>query len=182
MKKEIKGFVCGVVVATIIGAGMASAAGTWESIDVLRNDINIVVNGQPVEVDNFLYNDTTYVPLRAVSSTLGENVDYDETTNTAYIGEKYDNIVSKHIPPDEPLIWCYIEEKDNMYYICAPDYIREVTNGDFLEEYTNYVDILQNGATTLVVKGQSWDMTFINGVPYIPYDTYVDEIEPLLGI
>ena len=177
MKKEIKGFVCGVVVAAIIGAGIASAAGTWESIDVLRNDINIVVNGQPVEVDNFLYNDTTYVPLRAVSSTLGENVDYDETTNTAYIGEKYDNIVSKHIPPDDPAILAFVEEKDGVYYI-SPDCILYEMETPFND--TNISDIINNGATTLVVKGQSWDMTFIDGVPYIPYDTYVDEIEPLL--
>lgn len=179
MKKELKGFVCGVVVSAIIGAGVVSAAGNWESIDVLRNDINIVVNGQPVEVDNFLYNDTTYVPLRAVSSTLGENVDYDETANTAYIGEKYDNIVSKHIPPDDPAILAFVEEKDGVYYV-LPDYILEIRTGYNRDADTNLGDILNNGATVLIVKDHSWPLTFINGVPYIPYDTFVDEIEPLL--
>lgn len=87
MKKELKGFVCGVLTVSVIGA-CASAAGIWDKIDVLRNDIKVVVNGKEISVDNFLYNDTTYIPLRAVSTALGENVEYDETTGTAYIGEK----------------------------------------------------------------------------------------------
>lgn len=87
MKRELKGFVCGVLAAAVVGA-CASAAGVWDKIDVLRNNIKVVVNGSEITVDNFLYNDTTYIPLRAVSTALGEKVDYDGETSTAYIGEK----------------------------------------------------------------------------------------------
>ncbi len=88
MKKEIKGFICGVVATSIIGCMSISATGVWDKIDVLRNDINVMVNGTPVTADNFLYNDTTYLPMRAVAEALGEDVQYDEKTNTAYIGER----------------------------------------------------------------------------------------------
>lgn len=42
------------------------------------------VNGNPVET--FVYNGTTYVPLRAVSQSLGKAVNYDGATQSVYIG------------------------------------------------------------------------------------------------
>lgn len=42
-------------------------------------------NGNPVET--FIYNGTTYVPLRAVSESLGKSVKWDGTNKRAYIGE-----------------------------------------------------------------------------------------------
>lgn len=86
MKKEFKGFICGVLATAVVGLGVVSASGVWDNISVLRNDINVVVNGRDVTADNFLYNDTTYLPLRAVSEALNQSVSYDESTNTAYIG------------------------------------------------------------------------------------------------
>lgn len=85
MKKFFSGIIVGAVVASSI---TALAGGVWDKIDVLKNDIKVVVNGKDVTADNFLYNDTTYLPLRAVSEALNQHVDYDETTNTAYIGSK----------------------------------------------------------------------------------------------
>lgn len=43
------------------------------------------VNGNPVET--FIYNGTTYVPLRAVSQSLGKAVNWDGSTQSVYIGE-----------------------------------------------------------------------------------------------
>ena len=42
-------------------------------------------NGKPV--DTFVYNGTTYVPLRAVSQYLGKAVSYDGKNQRVYIGE-----------------------------------------------------------------------------------------------
>lgn len=85
MKKFISGMCAGLI------AGMSAtiiAAGTFEQIDVLRNDITVKVNGEVVDADNFVYNDTTYLPLRAIGEKLGLDVQYDEATNTALIGAK----------------------------------------------------------------------------------------------
>lgn len=43
-------------------------------------------NGNPVET--FVYNGTTYVPLRAVSQSLGKAVNYDGANQRVYIGER----------------------------------------------------------------------------------------------
>lgn len=181
MKKEFKGFVCGVLATAIVGLGVASASGVWDNISVLRNDISVVANGNEVDADNFLYQDTTYLPLRAVSTALGENVEYDETTNTAYIGERKDTtmIKSKHTPPDEPLIWGFIDEKDGIYYI-SPGYIEEVVGVNYMREHTNYSEIYNGTATQLIINGKAWDLVKIDDYLDIPYDTYVEEILPLL--
>ena len=176
MKKYICGVVTGVVIASIIGVG---AAGIWDNISVLRNDINVVVNGENVSADNFLYQDTTYLPLRAVSEALGGVVVYDETSNTAFIGErKEDNIMkSKYTPPDELMNWdIKIACEDGFYYILV-DYIIELAENEGLKTE----GLIEDENTTLTIGGKSWTMKLLsNGWYYIPYDTYVDEIEPLL--
>lgn len=88
MKKELKGFVGGVVATTLVAGGAAFATGQWKTIDVLENDITVMVDGKQVSESNFVYNDRTYLPLRAVAEAVGKPVDYDEATNTAYIGDK----------------------------------------------------------------------------------------------
>lgn len=180
MKKEIKGFVCGVIAATTLGAIGTFAAGVWENIPVLKNDIKVVVNGNEVTSDNFLYNDTTYLPLRAVSTALSVNVEYDEITNTAYIGGKEDSkIVSKYVPEDINIkISSYL--KDGIYYLNVR-YIIDEAEIKNINVNTNFNDVLNRVDTTkLVIGDKSWLITEIDSSLYIPYDTYVDEIEPLL--
>jgi internalin A len=66
-----------------------------KSIQVVFNIINLEVNGQPVKTDNLLYNETTYIPLRAVSEMLDKKVDWNPKTNTAGIIEKGEKINSR---------------------------------------------------------------------------------------
>ena len=42
-------------------------------------------NGNPVEP--FVYNGTTYLPIRAVGQALGKTVQWDGSTNSAYLGK-----------------------------------------------------------------------------------------------
>lgn len=181
MKKFICGAITGAVIATAVGVG---AVGVWDTIPVLKNDIKVIVNGNEVADDNFLYNDTTYIPLRAVSSALGENVEYDEAENTAYIGERKDNmdnteVKNKYIPEENDMQrWMFIREKDNVYYISI-GYIAEVMNAQNFNRSDFYGENANN-VQQLIVGNKSWDVARINGDICVPYDTYVDEIEPLL--
>lgn len=87
MKKNLKGFVLGVIVTTIL---MSTALGAQvkKTIEVVYNSVNITVNGTKVDTDNLLYKGTTYVPLRAVSEMLGKDVEWDGKTGTASINDK----------------------------------------------------------------------------------------------
>lgn len=72
----------------------AGAAMTSKTIQVLTGaeiyvdgvELNPTdANGKPVET--FIYNGTTYVPLRAVSQSLGKAVNWDGENQRVYIGE-----------------------------------------------------------------------------------------------
>lgn len=60
-------------------------------IKVFDNVKKVVVNKieKPLDKDNkpFVYNGTTYVPLRFVADALGEAVEWDGKTGTVFIGE-----------------------------------------------------------------------------------------------
>ncbi len=88
MKKELKGFIIGVLVTVMLMATVAFAEGVKQKIEVMFNSVNLAVNGKPVKADNILYKGTTYVPIRAVGEMLGKKVAWDGKTNTASINDK----------------------------------------------------------------------------------------------
>lgn len=93
MKKQVLSFVAGCAVTVLFGTliGSALAFSGWMTIDV--SSINILVNGevfQPTnvlgdEVPVFVYNGTTYAPLRALAETYGLTVGYDAEQNLATV-------------------------------------------------------------------------------------------------
>lgn len=63
-------------------------------IQVFFNDQKLTmtnVNGNPVEP--FVYQGTTYVPIRAISETFGADVSYDGASRTAYIYDDFTEII-----------------------------------------------------------------------------------------
>lgn len=83
MRKKL--FCCVLAAVLLVGGVAAVAGGNWRNIDVLENDIRVVVNGNQVWQPNFLFNDATYLPLRAVAEIAGMQVQYDAASNTAYL-------------------------------------------------------------------------------------------------
>lgn len=83
-KEQLKGFVGGVV-ATALMVGMmpmASAAVQQLSIPVSYNNIQIVVDGEKLETkkEPFIYEGTTYLPVRAVAQATGKDVTWDSAS------------------------------------------------------------------------------------------------------
>jgi micrococcal nuclease len=90
MKKQLRGFVVGFIIATLL-MGTAIGAGLTKTIEVAFNSVNITVNGKKVNADNILYDGTTYIPLRAVAEALGKDVGWDQSTNTVSINDKVES-------------------------------------------------------------------------------------------
>lgn len=88
MKREIKGFLVGVLVTIILLGTVAFSQARSQTIEVFFNYVNLQVNGKKVDADNILYNGTTYVPLRAIAEMLGKEVSWDQVTRTASINDK----------------------------------------------------------------------------------------------
>ncbi|NLX64811.1 MAG: copper amine oxidase [Clostridiaceae bacterium] len=96
MKLKIKSFVLGVIVTLLVIAAIqpiiAEVTRKQITVDtgvnIYLNDIKLNPkdpNGNPVDV--FIYNGTTYVPVRAISEALNVAVFWDGKTRSVYLGK-----------------------------------------------------------------------------------------------
>ncbi|MFB9330077.1 stalk domain-containing protein [Paenibacillus aurantiacus] len=89
MKDKVKGLVAGLLIGTVVTGATAYAAG-GKMIEVFYNVKDIKINKvskTPTE-QPFVLNGTTFVPLRFVAESLGEEVKWDSKTATVWIGEQ----------------------------------------------------------------------------------------------
>lgn len=83
------------VCTALLTTGALAATVTYKTIQVQYSGIHLVVDGVPitpkdangVEVEPFVYNGTTYLPVRAVGEAIGKQVTWEGSTQTVYIGE-----------------------------------------------------------------------------------------------
>lgn len=100
MKKRLQGLIAGVLLGVMLTGGVVFAKNGTETIEAFYNNIKIYVDGVKVEpkdangntVEPFIYNGTTYLPVRAVGEAIGKNVTWDGTTRSVYLGEKLGDV------------------------------------------------------------------------------------------
>jgi len=96
MFKQTKGFIAGFMFCALLSTLIMNvfALPIDKVITVAYNNIKIVIDGKeinPVDangvtVDPFIYNGTTYLPVRAVATALGKEVYWDGPNYTVYLG------------------------------------------------------------------------------------------------
>ncbi|WP_137792041.1 stalk domain-containing protein [Bacillus sp. E(2018)] len=133
MKKLISGFILGSLLFGSVGAYAASG-----------NLIEVFYTIKAIKIDNvtktpdkkpFAYEGTTYVPLRFISENLGEEVKWDQKTQTIYIGETMDP--SAHYLGDKVN---YMNFQEGGYSTFENGYQQEVRIKDNIgNEYENYL-------------------------------------------
>ena len=74
-------------------------------------------NGKPVEV--FIYNGTTYVPIRAVSNTFGADIGYDRNTQTISIYDDFNEMVTVAYKLNHNMYYCLSSADLWLNYIFA---------------------------------------------------------------
>ena len=92
--RKYKQFIVGLIVGAMLFSTVTVFAGT-QTIEAFFNDIKISVNGNAVELEDangnpiepFIYESTTYLPVRAIAEALGMEVKYNETTNTVELAK-----------------------------------------------------------------------------------------------
>lgn len=91
MKERTKGFISGVIVAVLL---MVLAGGVFAASQTIEiSPIKVMVNGEEFrpkdaggnDVLVFVYNGTTYAPLRALAETFGLEVGYDSNAKMATV-------------------------------------------------------------------------------------------------
>lgn len=124
--KQWKGFISGIIFTLVIMAlsGVVFATVTGTSITVYYDNIKILLNGKEIETKDingneaepFIYNGTTYVPIRAVSQAFNKIVEWDADSKCVKIYETeidkfWDNFVSDNRNENNELniYWRYID-------------------------------------------------------------------------
>ena len=135
MKDKIKGFIVGMIVSmTIISTGVLATNGAIKK-ELWYNNIKIMLNNKEIKptdasgnyVEPFTIDGTTYLPVRAVASSLGLNVEWDGSTNTVKLYEnnnllqdsKYDKVIAK------------AKEIASIYATVYPNMVRDILIDDF---------------------------------------------------
>ncbi|MBD2862979.1 peptidylprolyl isomerase [Paenibacillus oceani] len=92
MKNKLQGIAIGIIIGVVFSLSFVSASGTSTSIDVYFKNLRFLFDGveKKTEQRSFIYEGTTYVPIRFVSEALGLPVKYFGETETIRIGRIYD--------------------------------------------------------------------------------------------
>ena len=86
IRRRLKDVLLGALIAAFAIGGASTAFGkvSKESILVSYNNIKVMIDGKLLQTDKepFIYNDTAYLPVRAVAEAAGKEVMWDGASNT----------------------------------------------------------------------------------------------------
>lgn len=122
------------VSATVFASGVRRT----ENIDVTYDNIQIVLDGKTIEpkdalgnkVEPFIYNGTTYLPVRAVGEAFGKQVGWDGETKTVYIGAKpgeHESWLVQCPPYSLYRVGTYYADKQTFFKMAGKDYTDAAT-------------------------------------------------------
>jgi len=96
LKKTLKGYLLGFLTATLLLSGVVYAASNTKTIEAIYDNIKIYkdnvlcetkdANGNVVEP--FIYNGTTYMPVRGTANLAGMDVTWDGATKSVYLWDE----------------------------------------------------------------------------------------------
>ncbi len=69
-----------------------------------NNDVKVYVNGMRLNEKIIMSNDTTYIPVRAVSEALGANVSWDGKSNSVYVSFTEDDAIAQLVEDISPSV------------------------------------------------------------------------------
>lgn len=118
MKKRLQGLVAGVLIGATVAGGTALAKNITETINAVYMNVKLVVDGEEVVpkdvagnvVEPFIYNGTTYLPVRAVGQAFNKDVNWDGETATVYIGDVVKPAKEVYLF-DKPYLGCEIPKE-----------------------------------------------------------------------
>lgn len=92
--KKMRNALAGALAVSLLG-GTVFAKSLSETAEIFYNNIKIYINGAEIvpkdangnTTEPFIYNGTTYLPVRAISNAFGQDVEWDGSTQSVYIGK-----------------------------------------------------------------------------------------------
>lgn len=192
IKKVILSFI--ICTLLVINIKPAFANSLLQKIDVLINSISLYVNNEQVTVSNFLFNGTTYVPLRSVAEMNGMEVKWDgenkrvdlvsnETFNMKRTDGKYSIIYMNPEPLTDGnyLRWGFI----NIVFDSDTKKVKDISNVALIDYKGNKINVRCQAGNTkknnfLIIPEKELELnTYYN--LFIPKDNIVMENGDLYG-
>ena len=101
LRERIKGILIGILIGVIATGSFAFARSGSQLIEAVYSDVKICVNDKNItpkdadgnEVEPFIVNGTTYLPVRAVASALDKKVEWDGNSKTVKISDASEVVV-----------------------------------------------------------------------------------------
>ncbi|SDN84617.1 foldase protein PrsA [Paenibacillus sp. yr247] len=97
MNDKMKGLIVGLTIGSLLSGTAAFAASS--QIEVAFRSLTYMFDGvekAPADAKGFIYEGSTYVPLRFVSEALGKKVEWDEENGTIWIGSNPKHVVAAY--------------------------------------------------------------------------------------
>lgn len=118
MKKRLQGFIAGVLCCIILGGIGVLAKSSSEIIEVFYNDIKVykdnvlceLKDGNGDVIEPFIYNGTTYMPVRGTANLAGMEVTWDGAAQSVYLWDESvpdGTYLMEVCPPYEVSNLCY---------------------------------------------------------------------------
>lgn len=93
------------------------AANIYRKTITVTSGVNVEFNNEAIDmtdangkaVEAFIYNGTTYVPIRAVSNAFGADIGYDRNTQTISVYDDFTEILTAAYKLDRTISVCMIE-------------------------------------------------------------------------
>ncbi len=185
MKKTLKGYLLGFLSAALLLSGVVYAASSTKSIEVVYDNIKVYkdnvlcetkdANGNVVEP--FIYNGTTYMPVRGTANLAGMDVTWDGITKSVYLWNEMtadDTYLMDVCPP-------YLTDDAYEAYLGSQGKYFEMAN----EKYTNGFTLAASGAAyfKLDAKYSSMELTVISDgvaegtISFIVDDKLVESVD-----
>lgn len=141
MKKRIPA----IILMFVLFLTTSYAANTYRKTIIVTSGVNVEFNNEAIDmtdangkaVEAFIYNGTTYVPIRAVSNAFGADIGYDRNTQTISIYDDFNEMAT-----------VAYKLNHNMYYCLSSadlwlDYIFANTPYDASEEISLQAQLLE---------------------------------------
>lgn len=99
MKQRLQGMILGLLIGVMLAGGTVFAGSISKTVNIAYNNIKIFIDGAEYVakdgngkvVEPFVYNGTTYLPVKAIANAFGKDVIWDGKTSSIYIGKKDQN-------------------------------------------------------------------------------------------
>lgn len=168
MKNKLLSFLSGALVMLMLIGLPVSALAANGTIRIEGNPINVLVNGevfQPKDAKGndalvFVYNGTTYAPLRALAEAYGLEVGYDSTRNLATVSQPATQTAKPAGQPSDFMSAWTVKEKPVTNYGSEKIFTAAYNGSLGMSEFKSWwkslsADEIASGAEQLAAEAQS---------------------------